>query len=177
MKGGIVFDSSTLILLAKISLLRDVAGETKCIITDVVERECIKKDTYDSKIIKELVKEEILGVVNVKSNEFSKIVDDFGIQAGEASSFALAIKEKYILATDDKSAIKACVILNTDFTTAIHFVVRSYKRGIIDKETALAKISSLEVHGRYKPQMIEDAKQRIEGDSNERNSKHKTEGK
>lgn len=165
MKNCIVFDSSTLILLAKISLLRSVTQEVKCMITNIIENECMRKDTYDSKIIKELINEDSLEILDVKSNELSKVKSDFNIQNGEASSLALAIKEKCILATDDKPTIKACIILNIDFTTAIHFVVRSYKRGMINKKIALEKMSELEKYGRYKTQLIEDAKQRIKGDS------------
>lgn len=164
MKNTIVFDSSTLILLAKISLLRSITQKVKCIITDTVENECVRKDAYDSKVIKELINEGLLKNVNTKPGGLSKIKNDFNIQDGEASSLVIAIKEKYILATDDGPTIKACVILDVDFATAIHFVVRSYKNGLIDKKSALEKIFGLEKYGRYKPQMIEDAKQKIEGD-------------
>lgn len=164
MKKFIIFDSSTLILLAKISLLRDVTIKAKCIITSIVEEECARKDTYDSKLIRELIKEGLLKIVHAKPKEFAKIKEDFNIQEGEASSLALAIKENCILATDDKPTMKACIILNIDFSTAIHFVVRAYKRGLIDKSTALEKLSNLEEYGRYEPRIIEDAKKRIEGE-------------
>ena len=164
MKRTIVFDSSTLILLAKISLLRDVVSKARCIITDVVEDECMRKDKYDSKIIKELVKEGLLKTIHANHKKLKRIKSDFNIQEGEASSLALAMKENCILATDDKPTMKACTVLNVDFSTAVHFVVRAYKRGIIDKKSASEKISSLEKYGRYDARIIKDAKGRIEGD-------------
>ncbi len=160
----IVFDSSTLILLAKISLLRCVAQEMRVTITDIVKNEAIRKDIYDAKIIKELIKEEMIEVVNAGSNDFSKIKGDFGIENGEASSLALAIKSKCMFAVDDWQTMKACIILGSDFTTAVHFVVRLCKRGLLDKKAAMEKLSGLEKHGWYEPRIIEDAKQRIEGD-------------
>lgn len=159
-----VFDSSTLILLAKVSLLRDIVQEINGLITDIVEDESTKKDVHDAKVIRELIKEGLIGVVGVKPNELSKIKVDFNIQPGEASSLALAIKEKCFLATDDGPTIKACIILNVDFMTAVHFVVKLHKKRVLDKKMALEKLSGLEKHGRYKPQIIHDAKQRIEGD-------------
>lgn len=163
MKRVIVFDSSTLILLAKISLLRDVTKKVKCIITDIVEDECTRKATFDSKIVKELIKEKLLETTRVKPQKLARIQQDFNIQEGEASSLALAIKEKCILATDDKPTMKACIILNVDFSTAMHFVVRARKRRLIDKKIALEKISSLEKYGRYNIQIVEEAKQKIKG--------------
>ena len=164
MKRAIVFDSSTLILLAKISLLRDVSQEMKVIITDIVENEATKKDVYDAKVIKELIKEGIIEVVKAGQNSLSKIRNDFGIESGEASSLALAIKNRCMLAVDDWQTMKACIVLGTDFTTAVHFVVRLYKRGLLDKKTVMEKLSGLEKHGWYERRIIEDAKQRVKGD-------------
>ena len=164
MKRLIVFDSSTLILLAKISLLRCLAQEMKVVITDIVENEATKKDVYDAKIIKELIKEGTVEVVKANSNEFSKIKNDFGIESGEASSLTLAIKSKCMFAVDDWQTMKACIILGIDFTTAVHFVVRLHKRGSLDKKAAMEKLSGLQKHGWYETRIIEDAKQRIEGD-------------
>jgi hypothetical protein len=50
----IVFDSSTLILLAKIEMLRSVSEDVRIIIPGMVEGESIIKDTFDSKLISSL---------------------------------------------------------------------------------------------------------------------------
>lgn len=164
MKKAIVFDSSTVILLAKISLLREVTTGIKCTVTDIVVQECTRKDTDDAKIIKKLVEEKLIETVNAKKAELAKVKSDFGIEDGEASSLALALGEKCMLATDDKPTMKACTVLNVDLTTAVHFVVRACKRGPIAKELALEKLKSLEKYGRYSPRILEDAKKRLEGD-------------
>lgn len=166
MKKSIAFDSSTMILLAKISLLRGIAAKARCIITDAVKGECTRKDTDDAKIIIKLIEEGLIKVVYMKPAEFSRMAKDFNIRDGEASSLALSLNKKYILATDDKPAIKACTILGIDFTTAIHFVVRAHARRIITKDLALEKITGLGKYGRYSPRIIEDAIKRIRGDKN-----------
>ena len=122
----------------------------------------VAKEYYEA--IRELIEENIIEIEHTKPKELAKIRKDFNIQEGEASSLALAMKEKGILATDDKPTMKACTILDIDFSTAVHFVVRAYNRRLIDKKIALEKLSGLEKYGRYSARIMEDAMHRIEGD-------------
>jgi len=112
----IVFDSSTLILLAKSELL-DLFIEnfkSEIIIAKSVEKECCIKKTFDSLIIGRRIEEGKIDVLGVKDSR--KLQDDFNMGEGEADSIILAMKNNCLLATDDKKAIIACKILRVPFT-------------------------------------------------------------
>lgn len=165
---NIVFDSSTLILLAKIDVLRTVAENVKIIIPEEVKIECTGKDIFDAKLISALIKEELIVVIKTKLSEeksINKLCDDFKIQYGEASALYLAMKKGCPLAVDDGLTIKSCKIVNQKFTTAIHFLIKIAETGKIDKKEAVAKLEKLSFYGRYSQQIIDDASKRIKGEN------------
>src|SRR3989338_3911272 len=98
-----VFDSSSIILLAKIDMLNIATQRFECIITKEVKNECLNKDSFDSKMISKLVKENFIKVVDM--NSLKSVEYEFRLGKGEASSLALAAHEKTAIATDDKAAI------------------------------------------------------------------------
>ena len=53
----IVFDASTLILLAKVELLREITKDINVIIPEKVKRECLSKKGLDAVLISTLIKE------------------------------------------------------------------------------------------------------------------------
>ena len=57
-----VFDASTLILLAKIELLREIADEVKVTIPEKVKVECLLKKSMDALLISTLIKEKKIEV-------------------------------------------------------------------------------------------------------------------
>ena len=159
-----IFDSSTLILLAKIDILRSVAEEVKIRIPKRVKDECTVKDTFDAKIILSLIKE---GLIMVKGDgstgAVNKLCKDFKIHHGEAEALYLAIKEECPLAVDDGPTIKACKILNIRFATAIHFLIIMLDKGKLSRQMATAKLEKLSLLGRYNRWIIENAIKRLEG--------------
>ena len=159
----IVFDSSTLILLAKVELLIRVVEETGVIITDIVEKECTRKqELLDAKLIKKLIEEGKIKVENYHvGKEGKKMEKGFNMGTGEVSSLLLARRKGWILAADDKQALKACKVLRVPFLTAIHFLLRLYEKGIISHELALAKVKTLEKVGRYNPDIIKNVLKKI----------------
>ena len=159
----IVFDSSTLILLAKAELLVRVVEEIRIIITDIVEKECTRKQELpDAKLIKKLIEDGKIKVRNYDvEKEGKKLGKDFNMGVGEISSLLFAKKKGCILATDDRQALKVCKILRIPFLTAIHFLLRLYEKGAISQELALVKIKTLEEFGRYNTEIIRDALQKI----------------
>lgn len=160
----IIFDSSTLILLAKIELLKEIARQLEVVISTEVERESTVKDTFDARLIKKLIEDGKIRVAKVeKEKEKKKLKDDFNIGEGEISALLLAKNKNFPLATDDGPTIKACKILDVKFTTAIHFLIRTYERNILNKDIALAKLEKLEKYGRYSSRIIDDASRRIKG--------------
>ncbi|WP_347273898.1 hypothetical protein [Candidatus Kuenenia sp.] len=88
---------------------------------------------------------------------------DFRIHVGEAESLAVALKRQLSLAVDDLLTIKACKILNIQYTTAIHFLVNIAEKKKIDKEMAIVKLEKLSVFGRYSKRIIDDATKRLKG--------------
>ena len=155
----IVSDSSTLILLAKVSILDTFINniKLKVIIPKKVHLECIiKDDRFDAKLIEERVKEGKIKVKEIKQQNLClKLMQDFGIGAGEAEAITLCIEEKKSLITDDKKAINICKIFHIGFTTAPNILVNLYKKEIITKEKAELSIKKLQLYGRYSQEIIQ----------------------
>jgi hypothetical protein len=160
----IVFDASTLILLAKIELLREVTKEVKIIIPEEVKTECFLKESLDAILISTLIKEKKIEVKKVGDREaIRKIRRDFRIEGGEAEVIWLAKKLNYPIAVDDGLAIKACKVIGLRFLTAIHFLLDFASRERLEFPMAMAKLEKLTTYGRYSRRIIEDATKRLKG--------------
>ena len=166
----IVFDASTLILIAKGEFL-DVfishAG-VPVVIPGEVERECCgSKKVLDAVIIQKALDESRIKTVMVKNRRLvAKLQADFSLGSGEAEAIALALNEKaQLLGIDDKNGINACKLLGIAFTTAVGMLIRTRGKGLLEKPEALAKLALLAKHGRYKDSIIEDARLKLEAKS------------
>jgi predicted nucleic acid-binding protein len=160
----IVFDASTLILLAKIELLRKIAGEVKIIVPEKVKAECLSKEGIDSLLITTLIKEKKIEVKKAGNLEaIKKIQRDFRIEAGEAESLWLARSLNCPIAVDDGPTIKACKVIGQRFTTAIHFLFNLVSQNRLDLPMAIEKLEKLSHCGRYSKKIIEDAAKRLKG--------------
>lgn len=161
----IVFDASTLILLAKIEILKTVACAQEITISKKVEAEATcRPELLDAKIIIELIKAGKISIIKVKNPALLKRLQrDFALAQGEASALLLAQQKQAILATDDGQTIKACKVLGVKFVTTIHFLLSLYYKKDIGKKMALAKLERLKNLGRYNVRIISDALNRIEG--------------
>lgn len=160
----LVFDSSTLILLAKTELL-DVLLENYrkgVAIPEEVEKESIVKGTFDALLIRKRIDEGKIQVKKARDKKTGKFMEDFNIDLEEAEAIMLALQENAILGTDDKNAINACRLLKIPFTTAIDILIRTKEKEFITKEQARKKLEILSLYGRYKKEIIEDAKRRLE---------------
>jgi len=160
----IVFDSSSLILLAKIDILRIVANNYKISIPALVKSECTIKDSFDAQMISALINEGQIKAGKIeKPHSINTLCKDFKIHKGEAEALALALQKKCPLAVDDLPTIKACKILDHKFITAIHFLINLADSGKIDRKSALVKLEKLSHFGRYNNRIIADATKRIGG--------------
>src|SRR3990167_3897956 len=161
----IIFDASTLILLAKIEILKVVTQTQEILISKEVEAEATcRTELLDAKIIIELIKTGQIKVTKVKDSVLlERFKEDFAIAEGEASVLLLARQKQAILATDDGQTIKACKVLGVKFVTAIHFLLSVYHKSKISRELALVKLERLKNLGRYNVRIISDAINRIEG--------------
>jgi predicted nucleic acid-binding protein len=164
----IVFDSSTLILIAKAELLDLFLSSVQMpvAIPVEVERECCKaKKTLDALIINKALEESRMQVMAVKNPKvLSRLRADFSLGRGEAEALALALKHKaQLLAIDDKNGINASKLLGIPFTTAIGILVRSHEKGLLNRAPALVRLTALARYGRYASSIVEDARRRLEG--------------
>jgi predicted nucleic acid-binding protein len=161
----LIFDTSTLILLVKIDLLRKVLERFTGIITESVQKEATYKNSLDARIIIQYITEKRLLVnPDPPSSQVKKILKDFSLGKGEATALLLAKEKKGILATDDRVAIKICKVFNVPFVTAIHLLIEMKKKGKINKEISLAKLKLLKEYGRYSTDIMKDAIERIGGE-------------
>lgn len=160
----IVFDTSTLILLAKIELLREIAGNVKIIIPEKVRVESLLKEGIDAILISTLIKEKKIEIKKAGDVEaVRKIQRDFRIEAGEAEALWLARKIECPIAVDDGPTIKACKVIGQKFTTAIHFLLNLASQNRLELPIAMAKLEKLNLYGRYSKKIIEDATKRLKG--------------
>jgi predicted nucleic acid-binding protein len=163
----IVFDASTLILIAKIELLdRFLTNiELEVAVPAEVARECCgAKKTLDALMIQKGMDDARVKAKVVKDKKVvSKLQTDFSLGRGEAEAIALALKEKaQLVGIDDKNGINACKLLGLGFTTALAILVRSHEKAVIDRNDALAKLAALARDGRHKDSLVDDARSKLE---------------
>jgi predicted nucleic acid-binding protein len=163
----IVFDASTLILIAKVEAL-DLflrGSRLEVAIPAEVEKECCAvKQSLDAHMIQKAIEESRIQVVGVRNTRMMvRLRSDFGLGKGEAAAIALALAEKAgIVGIDDKNGINACKLLGLEFTTAIGIVIRMREKSLLTRDAGLAKLAALGRYGRYKQVIIEDARRRLE---------------
>ena len=154
----IVFDTSTLILLAKIDILQLVLNQYSGIIPEIVKGEVIYKNEMDTELIIQQIKDGNLAVEkNPSKDKMKHILKDFPLGRGEVAALIIAKEKDIVLATDDGLAIKVCKIFGVKFATAIHFLIGEG----LDKSLTMAKLKLLKKYGRYPADIIKDAEERI----------------
>ena len=163
----IVFDASTLILLAKCDLLEEFLRESnlKAVIPAEVAREaCGERQSFDALLIQRLIGEKRIVIEPLRRRAlYEKLRRELGLGGGEAEAIALAVaKGAKLVATDDKKAINACKLARMPFTSALAVLVRMYEKGVLGSEEGLRKLAVLEREGRYKRNMITAARSRLE---------------
>ncbi|MBI3621524.1 MAG: hypothetical protein HY208_04980 [Nitrospirae bacterium] len=135
------------------------------VIPKAVEREsCEEKASWDALVIQRAIREKRITVKTLKAAKlFQKVRQDFGLGQGEGEAIALASTEKgAVLATDDRRAILACRLLKIPYTTAIGILIRMYQKGIMSKDAASVKLDALGKLGRYRRELLLDAKAKLE---------------
>jgi predicted nucleic acid-binding protein len=163
----IVFDASTLILIAKVELLDLFLGHVGipvAIPAEVAKECCGSKKALDAVMIQKALDESRIKTVAVKNRRVvAKLETDFSLGKGEAEAIALAVNEKArLVGIDDKNGINACKVLGLAFTTAVGILIRSREKGLLEGPEALEKLARLAKHGRYKDSIIEDARRKLE---------------
>ena len=163
----IVFDASTLILIAKAELLDLFLTNVSVpvAIPGEVERECCgSKKALDAVVIQKAVDGSRIKTIVIKNHRLvTKLQADFSLGRGEAEAIALAVNEKaQLIGIDDKNGINACKLLGLAFTTAVGILVRSREKGLLEGPEAVEKLRRLAKYGRYKDSIIDDARLKLE---------------
>lgn len=154
----IVFDASTLILLAKIGILQLVLSRYDGVIPETVKKEVIYKNEIDTELIVQQIKNGNLIIEkDPNKDEIKQFLKDFPLGSGEVAALIIAKVKDAVLATDDGLAIKVCKIFGVKFATAIHFLIEAD----LDKLLAMAKLKLLKKYGRYSSDIMKDAEERI----------------
>ena len=98
----LIFDTSTLILLVKTDLLRKVLEEFTGVITRSVRKEATYKDSLDARIIIQYITEKrLLLNPDPPGSQVKKILKDFSLGKGEATSLLLAKEKKAVYLMKD----------------------------------------------------------------------------
>lgn len=154
----IIFDTSTLILLAKIDILQIVLRKYSGVIPESVREEVTYKNEIDTELIVQQIKDGNLTLEkNPNNDKMKQILKDFPLGRGEVAALIIAKEKDTVLATDDGLAIKVCKIFSVRFATAIHFLIEAG----LEKSLAMAKLKLLKKYGRYSSDIIKDAEERI----------------
>ncbi len=160
----VVFDASTLILLAKIEILPIWLTRVQAVITTQVKAEATRQSELpDARIIAGLLAHQKIRVHSVDSTRIKRLEKDFRLDSGEASSVLLAKELHAGLGPDDSVAIKACKILEIPFVTAIHLLIQAHEERLIGRQETLVKLEKLQRCGRYDSRILEDAVKLIQG--------------
>jgi predicted nucleic acid-binding protein len=162
-----IFDASTLILLAKVELLDlflDGMSVKGAIHTEVARECCRGKKTLDSLLIQRVIDEARITVFEVKDRKLvMKLEFDFGLGRGESEAIALAVTRKArLLGIDDKNGINACKFLGVPFTTAINILVGCRESELLSHPEACLRVELLSKYGRYGKTILDDVKARLE---------------
>lgn len=164
-----VSDSSTLILMAKTSLLDPAIMRFDGItIPLAVEREVVERgvetNREDAFLVRQRIMDKKIKVVEVDSKSASSIVRDFNLHLGEAEAIALYLNLKGdLLGVDDGKAIKICKILNVRFFTCLSLLVWLCQEKTISIEMAKAHIEKLARLSAYKSSELVFALEKIGG--------------
>lgn len=164
----VVFDFSSLILLAKITLLEAFMELfEKARIPNEVYNESVtrgkEKGVIEVKIIENMITQKLIDVRTVKNvgkvNELNEI---FNLDRGESESIVLSEElNPDLLVTEDERARKVAEIFKIKFTTCPDIVLFLFKQGKISRDKALACLEDLQKFGWYKDWVIQEVKERI----------------
>jgi predicted nucleic acid-binding protein len=157
---SLVLDTSTAILLAKIGLLRDLAGPGEHWMAETAFREATAKDVDDASLIRNLALEGLIRRATPTGHK-SGYEKDFKLDAGEAETIALARERGAVAGTDDGPAIRCLKVLGLPFTSAIALLAAMAEARSVAPDLALELLTKLERFGRYDPRILEDVARRI----------------
>lgn len=160
----LVSNTSTLVLLAKIGCLELFieVSPTIEVPTQVKRESLFDKDSYYARLIKKLIQEKKINVVEVNKSIIKNIMPEFRLDEGEAATYALFDSKKHdAVLTDDGELIKLCKLEKVPFTCAMAVVIRLYEKRKLSKEDTINKLEMLYRIGRYSKELYENFKSEV----------------
>ena len=149
----LVADSSSIILLAKCSLLEKLTQVVELYIPETVFHECasdnLRKKHPDA--------ERIGRLVDGKRIYVKKLIKKEKVKGEDEAIFLFKEIKADIFLCDDGRAIKICEVLKIPFTTSPRVVVDLYHKEIIAIEMAKEALNKLDILGRYSKDVISNA--------------------
>jgi len=170
-----IADSSSLILLAKCSLLEIICGLFDVIVPTAAAAEVASDDLVgkypDAALISNLI---TAGAIAIQDPGSADLPLSITLHQGEKEALMLAIKlGKPLLATDDGKAIKAARFLRIPFIITPKIVVELLKLKKISFKKARSSIEKLGNIGRYSPAIIADALLSLMEEKDDKTDNHK----
>lgn len=175
-----VVDSSTLILLAKCSLLQIVCDLFDVIVPKAVNVEVASEDLVknypDAALVSDLTSKGAIKVQNPDSTD--RLTLPLSLHKGEEDALLLAVKlGKLLFATDDGKVIKAAKFFKVPFIVAPKIVVELFRLQKISFKKARQSLEKLGKIGRYSPEIISDALVSLMEEKNGKTNNHKNTGR
>ena len=161
----IILDSCSAILLAKASVLESLTKTHNLSLTKPVYEEVIagkEKMFADALLVERLKKENKITLVTFDKELMDKLVADFNMGEGEASSIAVCLKDKSLmLATDNLQGRKAANINSILLVGSIEMIVSLFKNDKIDKPKAIEALKILRKEGWFDTNLLDKAMEDI----------------
>ena len=163
----IIFDASPLILLAKAELLERFLGSfpEPVVIPQGVQAECCEnKISFDAQLIAGLIAEKHIEVRQLRDRKaFEQLRREFSLGVGEAQAIALTqASSARLIVIEDRNGVNACKILKLPFTGALGVLLRMWEKELLSKEEVLGKLEILRKYGRYRADIVDDVRRRLE---------------
>lgn len=165
----LVVDACSIILLAKATVLEEVAKWRQVMISTGVYKEVMEgkgKQGIDALILEKLGEEKKITIKNnIKKELVEKLMTDLGLGDGEAESIALALetKEKMIV-TDNKQGRKAAKVQGLRLSGSIEIIMALYKTKRISKEKIQSALRTLKEKGWFQDYLIEEALREVQNE-------------
>lgn len=157
-----------MILLAKASVLEVCVVVHSIVVTTEVYAEVLegKKNVFpDALLLERLINEKKIRLLKAETKITNKLMQDFHMAKGEASTIAVGIKEKGVLvATDNKQGRKAAQIHGLHLVGSIEIIINLYRKKKIEDSKAKEAIKKLQEYGWFHPSLIEKAMEDIKND-------------
>lgn len=172
----LAFDSSSIILLAKADLLKQVCSLADVNMPAQVETEVmvgIEDGRKDALFVRELVKDGKIKIVEVGKKPAEEIslynfMVSFRLGLGEAAAIVLALTRKMPMITDDNNARKIGKFVGLEVLSSLDFPSILYLKSIIGYEEARACLGVLGKEGWFSESVLLSAFETLEGTKGEK---------